>query len=66
MIVLIAPAKTLDYDSELSVKDFTVAEHLSESKKLIKELQKKSPEEISSLMGLSQNLSMLNFERNMN
>ena len=34
MIVLIAPAKTLDYDSELSVKDFTVAEHLSESKKL--------------------------------
>ena len=66
MIVLIAPAKTLDYDSELSVKDFTVAEHLSESKKLIKELQKKSPEELSSLMGLSQNLSMLNFERNMN
>jgi len=66
MIVLIAPAKRLDYDSDLSVEDFSVAEHLKESKELIKELQKKSPEDLSSLMGLSENLSMLNFERNMN
>ena len=34
--------------------------------KKAKELQKKSPEDLSSLMGLSENLSMLNFERNMN
>ena len=66
MIALIAPAKRLDYDSDLSVEDFSVAEHLKESKELIKELQKKSPENLSSLMGLSENLSMLNFERNMN
>lgn len=66
MIALIAPAKRLDYDSDLSVEDFSVAEHLKESKELIKELQKKSPEDLSSLMGLSVNLSMLNFERNMN
>ena len=66
MIVLIAPAKRLDYDSDLSVEDFSVAEHLKESKELIKELQKKNPEDLSSLMGLSENLSMLNFERNMN
>ena len=66
MIALIAPAKRLDYDSDLSVEDFSVAEHLKESKELIKELQKKNPEDLSSLMGLSENLSMLNFERNMN
>tara|TARA_Y100001970_G_scaffold97092_1_gene122206 strand:+ start:106 stop:876 length:771 start_codon:yes stop_codon:yes gene_type:complete len=66
MIAVIAPAKRLDYDSDLSVEDFSIAEHLKESKKLIKELQKKSPEDLSSLMGLSENLSMLNFERNMN
>ncbi|MFL2701461.1 MAG: peroxide stress protein YaaA [Gammaproteobacteria bacterium] len=66
MIALIAPAKRLDYDSDLSVEDFSIAEHLKESKELIKELQKKSPEDLSSLMGLSVNLSMLNFERNMN
>ncbi len=63
MIALIAPAKRLDYDSELFLEDFSVAEHLPESKKLIKELQKKSPEELSTLMGLSENLSILNFER---
>ena len=66
MIAVIAPAKRLDYDSDLSVEDFSIAEHLKESKKLIKELQKKSPEDLSSLMGLSENLSILNFERNMN
>ena len=66
MIALIAPAKRLDYDSDLSVEDFSIAEHLKESKKLIKELQKKSPEDLSALMGLSENLSILNFERNMN
>ena len=66
MIALIAPAKRLDYDSDLPVEDFSIAEHLKESKKLIKELQKKSPEDLSSLMGLSENLSTLNFERNMN
>ena len=66
MIAVIAPAKRLDYDSDLSVEDFSIAEHLKESKKLIKELQKKSPEDLSSLMGLSENLSVLNFERNMN
>ena len=66
MIALIAPAKRLDYDSDLTVQDFSVAEHLHESKKLVKELQKKSPDDLSALMGLSENLSMLNFERNMN
>ena len=66
MIALIAPAKRLDYDSDLSVEDFSIAERLKESKKLIKELQKKTPEDLSSLMGLSENLSILNFERNMN
>tara|TARA_B100001250_G_scaffold147918_1_gene126705 strand:+ start:184 stop:954 length:771 start_codon:yes stop_codon:yes gene_type:complete len=66
MIALIAPAKRLDYDSDLSIQDYSIAEHLKDSKKLIKELQKKSPEDLSSLMGLSENLSMLNFERNMN
>ena len=66
MLVLVSHAKTLDYESDLSVKDFTVASHLSDSKLLIDELQKKSPDDLSSLMGLSEKLSQLNFERNMN
>ena len=66
MISLIAPAKTLDYESNLEIDDFSVSEHLKDSKILIKELQNKSPDDLSSLMGLSEKLSELNFERNMN
>ena len=66
MISLIAPAKTLDYESNLAIDDFSVSEHLKDSKVLIKELQNKSPDDLSILMGLSEKLSVLNFERNMN
>ena len=40
MLVLVSPAKTLDYESELNVKDFSIASHLSDSNLLMKELQK--------------------------
>ena len=66
MLILVSPAKTLDYESELDVKDFSVAPLLSDSELLIKELQQKNPDDLSSLMGLSEKLSLLNFERNMN
>ena len=66
MLVLVSPAKTLDYESDMSVSDFSVASHLSDSQLLVKELQKKNPEDLASLMGLSEKLSFLNFERNMN
>ena len=66
MISLIAPAKTLDYESNLAIEDFSVSSHLKDSKVLIKELQNKSPDDLSILMGLSEKLSVLNFERNMN
>lgn len=66
MISLIAPAKTLDYESNLGTDIFSVSTHLNDSKILMKELQSKSPDDLSALMGLSEKLSLLNFERNMN
>ena len=66
MLILVSPAKTLDYESELDLKDFSVAPLLSDSELLIKELQQKNPDDLSSLMGLSEKLSLLNFDRNMN
>ena len=66
MLILVSPAKTLDYESGLDVKDFSVAPLLSDSELLIKELQQKNPDDLSSLMGLSEKLSLLNFDRNMN
>ena len=66
MLVLVSPAKTLDYETESNYEDFSIATHLDDSEILIKELQGKNPEELSSLMGLSEKLSLLNYERNIN
>ena len=60
MLVLVSPAKTLDYETESNYGDFSIATHLDDSEILIKELQDKNPEELSSLMGLSEKLSLLN------
>ena len=66
MLTLISPAKTLDYDSPAPFDNYSVSPFLKDSRDLMKSLQQKNPQELSSLMGLSKNLSELNFERNMN
>ena len=66
MISVVSPAKTLDYETEIPSVGYSISEHLSESKKLMQELKALSPEDLSSMMGLSEKLANLNFERNMN
>ena len=48
MLVLVSPAKTLDYESDLNFKDFSIAQHLADSEILIRELQTKNPDDLSS------------------
>ena len=62
MIIILSPAKTLDYTVE-NPADFSAPTFLSESKELISNLKAKEPHEIASLMHLSDKLSALNFER---
>ena len=62
MLILLSPAKTLDYSKDFDVKP-TAPEFLSDSSKLIKELKTKEPKDIATLMGLSDNLATLNFDR---
>ena len=62
MIVLLSPAKTLDYTKEFDVEP-TAPAFLSDSAILIKELKTKEPKDIASLMGLSDKLATLNFDR---
>jgi len=66
MIILLSPAKTLDYETPVPHKSFSVSKHLVQSEELITELRKKDPYDLSKLMGLSEKLANLNFERNMN
>ena len=62
MIIVLSPAKTLDYNFEVSNKH-SVPAFLNQSSKLIKLLQKKEPKDIASLMGLSDKLATLNYDR---
>jgi cytoplasmic iron level regulating protein YaaA (DUF328/UPF0246 family) len=62
MIVILSPAKTLDYTIE-NPDSFSKPVFLKESKELIANLKLKEPHEIASLMHLSDKLSVLNFER---
>ncbi len=63
MIVVLSPAKKLDFDTPAPTTKFTQIEDLEKPKRLIKELRKCEPEEISKLMKLSDELTKLNVKR---
>ncbi|MFA0810394.1 peroxide stress protein YaaA [Microbulbifer epialgicus] len=63
MLIVISPAKTLDYESEIPELETTQPEFLKESAALIKELRELSPPQISSLMKISDKLGVLNYDR---
>ena len=63
MLVVISPAKNLDYDSPSATSTFTQPEMLDDSQKLIKRCKKLSPAKISSLMKISDKLAGLNADR---
>jgi cytoplasmic iron level regulating protein YaaA (DUF328/UPF0246 family) len=63
MLIVLSPAKSLDYKTSAQVKSPTLPEFVSESAKLIADLRKLSPLEVSNLMGLSDQLAALNVGR---
>ena len=63
MLIVLSPAKSLDYKTPAKVKAPTLPEFASESAKLIADLKKLSPQEVADLMGLSDQLAALNVGR---
>ncbi|MFV8984468.1 peroxide stress protein YaaA [Serratia fonticola] len=63
MLIIISPAKTLDYASPLATERFTQPELLDQSQKLIKLCRKLTPAQISGLMNISDKLAGLNAAR---
>lgn len=63
MLIVVSPAKSLDYESPLPTKKFSEPELLDQSEALVKVMAKKSPDEISSMMHVSPALGELNFMR---
>ena len=63
MLIVISPAKKLDFENQAPIKEFSQPLFLDQSQLLINDLKKCKPAEISKLMGLSQKLTELNVER---
>jgi len=63
MIIIISPAKKLDFDSLPQTDDFTIPDCLSDSSELIDTLREFSAPQLEKLMHLSTNLAQLNFDR---
>lgn len=63
MLMVISPAKTLDYESPLATSRFTQPALLEKSQQLIEIARELSPASIASLMGISDKLAHLNAER---
>lgn len=63
MITIISPSKTQDFSSNNLPLSFTQARFLDQSQLLVKELRKKSSQEIKELMDVSDKIAELNYER---
>ncbi|MCX2957637.1 MAG: peroxide stress protein YaaA, partial [Serratia symbiotica] len=63
MLVIISPAKTLDYKSPLATERYIQPELLDASQQLIKSCRALTPAQIASLMGISDKLAGLNAAR---
>ncbi|OEG72824.1 hypothetical protein BEL05_11175 [Shewanella colwelliana] len=63
MLILVSPAKTLDYDSPASTQAYTVPDLLQHSQELIEVCRELTPADIASLMKVSDKIAGLNAAR---
>jgi len=63
MLIVISPAKSLDFETPPKTQHYTMPDMLEESEKLVGRLRKMKPKDLSDLMGISVNLGQLNYER---
>lgn len=66
MKIVVSPAKSLDFERDLPTDRFSQPLFLEKAQTLNKVLVKKNPIALSKLMGISNNLAELNWERNQN
>ena len=64
MKIVISPAKSMDFETPLPTRRFTQPLFSGQAQKLNKVLAKKKPRALSKLMGISDSLAELNWQRN--
>ncbi|MEM6612326.1 MAG: peroxide stress protein YaaA [Cyanobacteria bacterium P01_C01_bin.72] len=63
MLILISPAKTLDFETAAPIKRFSQPEFVADTARLVEQLRILSATEISALMKISDKLGQLNSDR---
>lgn len=63
MIIVVSPAKTLDFETPVKTRDYTQPDFLGDSRKLVKGLRELNPEDIQGLMKVSPKIAEENFYR---
>lgn len=63
MLIVVSPAKSLDYETPVRTRKHTEPQFLKEAGTLAKQLQKMSADDLSELMNISSKLGELNFAR---
>jgi cytoplasmic iron level regulating protein YaaA (DUF328/UPF0246 family) len=63
MLIIISPAKTLDYKTPISVHGNSEIPFVKESKQLVNILKKFDAENLAGLMNISHKLALLNYDR---
>ncbi|MDR3098576.1 MAG: peroxide stress protein YaaA [Paraburkholderia sp.] len=63
MIIVLSPAKSLDYDTPAHIETHTIPDFVDDAAELIDGLRRLSPHQIGSLMSISDPLARLNFQR---
>lgn len=63
MLIVVSPAKALDFESPLPTRRYTVPELLDRTEELVGIMRQRTPEELSEMMSISPALGELNFDR---
>ncbi len=63
MLMVISPAKTLDYESPLATETFSQPDFLDDACELVDQLKTLEPHQVSNLMNISDKLGQLNADR---
>ncbi|WP_018276334.1 peroxide stress protein YaaA [Teredinibacter turnerae] len=63
MLIVISPAKNLDYESPVPTAKSTKAALLDDASELMAGLKTLAPQDVSQLMGISDKLGLLNYDR---
>ena len=63
MLIVVSPAKTLDYETPAKTRVYTIPDYLDDSQELIHRLRRMSSLDIAEMMKVSKKIADLNFDR---